>query len=187
MSRRRPLADRARDHHRTTSSGCGGCSPGSRPTASTAGSSPRSRSPPAPPCCGSRASTTTSRDALVALDGDEIVAVARYDGRAGKDHGRDRRDGGGRLAAPGRRQAPHQAPRPSARSTTASSRSRRWCSPTTAPRSGCCASSHPTRRCASTAASTRLNAASTAGLDAPITHARTSGRPDCGRGDVVRA
>ena len=26
------------------------------------------------------------RDALVALDGDEIVAVARYDGRAGTDH-----------------------------------------------------------------------------------------------------
>ena len=46
------------------------------------------------------------RDALVALDGDEIVAVARYDGRIGSRPGRDRRHGRGRLAAPGRRQAP---------------------------------------------------------------------------------
>ena len=36
----------------------------------------------------------------MALDGDEIVAVARYDGRAGQTTGRDRGDRRGRLAAP---------------------------------------------------------------------------------------
>ncbi len=51
----------------------------------------------------------TSRDALVALDGDEIVAVARYDGRPGRGHRRGRGDGRGRLAAPGHRPAPHGA------------------------------------------------------------------------------
>ena len=50
------------------------------------------------------------REALVALDGDEIVAVARYDGQSRRHRGGDRGDRGGRLAAPGRRQAPGPPP-----------------------------------------------------------------------------
>ena len=86
------------------------------------------------------------RDALVALDGDEIVAVARYDGQRRRQRGRDRRHRRGRLAAPRRRQAPHPPARRAAPSTTAIElvRSPR-CSPTTAPRSACSASSRPTR------------------------------------------
>ena len=94
------------------------------------------------------------REALVALDGDEIVAVARYDGQAGAieaeiavtvEDAWQHRGVGKRLA---RRLA-------RSRSTTASNASSPRCSPTTARRSVSCTGSRRTHRCASWTATTR--------------------------------
>ena len=76
-------ARRPRRSRSTTSSGSAGCSTGCPPTACTAGSSPHPRSRRAAALLRLADVDHDRRDALVALDGDEIVAVARYDGRAG--------------------------------------------------------------------------------------------------------
>ena len=97
------------------------------------------------------------RDALVALDGDEIVAVARYDGRAGQSTAEIAVTVEDCLAAPRGRPTPHRSASPAVRSTTGSSRSRRVVQPDNRAALGLVAQArHPTRRCASTAASTRL-------------------------------
>ena len=95
------------------------------------------------------------REALVALDGDEIVAVARYDGQTRRHRGRDRGDRRGRLAAPGRRQAPgpppgRGRPRPRLRALHRHDAPRQPRGDR--PRS---AGSRPTHRCASSTATTR--------------------------------
>ena len=99
------------------------------------------------------------REALVAVDGDEIVAVARYDGRPGATEAEiavtvedawQHRGIGQRLAR--RLAACRAGPRLRARSSPR-------CWPTTARRSACCAGCRLTRRVGSTTATTRRRAA----------------------------
>ena len=103
------IADGARDPARRRRSAASACSPAFRPTPCTTASSRRSRAPRAAPSIWLAAVDHDRRDALVALDGDEIVAVARYDSLPGAGDGRGRGDGRGCLAAPGHRPATHRA------------------------------------------------------------------------------
>ena len=93
---RRPCASTTRvltvraDHDRRRGAARRACSPACRPTACTSGSSPRSAEPPRAALLWLADVDHGRRDALVALDGDEIVAVARYDGRRRRPGGRRR-------------------------------------------------------------------------------------------------